>query len=485
MPSRSTLLTLAATAAASLAFAAPASADSISYVKDGNVFLTTPDGGRHFQVTSSGVYSYASQADDGTFIALAGERLHKLDRLGNVLADFATPVSDGPPPPNPPDWKDTKTNYFNGPFEPEISPDGTKVSYTYYWQHYTYDYMLNSWRNRLESGTAITHTDRLTAWDEFGGNLSGWIDGSWVDNDTLARSDAGVPLAEDVVFNDIKLGGGGELRRWFRNYAGYDRSDPELNRQQTMLALSGEAAPPTGRHLGVYRTLGNLTAEPEACFGIFDDDQRGRTPNGPTWSPDGRLLAWQDSAGIKTLTVGDLSGGCRIPEDDIKNVVPGGAHPDWGPADVPTGRPAPKPDPQKPDPGKPGTVVKPIDPKKDEGKKGGDTDKPGTPTADSPLAVSVKSTSLRTALKKGLAVKLTAPASGSLKAVAKQGKKVVARGSGTAAAAGQRSVTVKFTAAARKSMRRLKKAPSLTVTVTFTPKGGAAVTETLKVRLKK
>lgn len=72
---RSTLIA----AAACLAAAAPASADSISYLKNGDVWLTTPDGSRHFRVTSSGRYSYASQADDGTFIAPTGETLHRLE----------------------------------------------------------------------------------------------------------------------------------------------------------------------------------------------------------------------------------------------------------------------------------------------------------------------------------------------------------------------------------------------------------------------
>jgi hypothetical protein len=61
----------ALTAALFLIAAAPAAADSIAYIKDGNVWLSTPDGGRQYQVTSAGGYSYVSQADDGTMIALA------------------------------------------------------------------------------------------------------------------------------------------------------------------------------------------------------------------------------------------------------------------------------------------------------------------------------------------------------------------------------------------------------------------------------
>ena len=84
-------------AALAAALAAPAAADSIAYVKDGDVWLSTGDGARQFQVTTTGGYADVSQADDGTMIALHGVRLHRLDRLGNVLADFDTPVSDTRP----------------------------------------------------------------------------------------------------------------------------------------------------------------------------------------------------------------------------------------------------------------------------------------------------------------------------------------------------------------------------------------------------
>jgi hypothetical protein len=88
------LTRLAAAGAALVAFAlaAPsAHADSIAYVRDGDVWLSTSDGARQYQVTFTGRYADVSQADDGTMIALSGVRLHKLDRAGNVLSDFDTP----------------------------------------------------------------------------------------------------------------------------------------------------------------------------------------------------------------------------------------------------------------------------------------------------------------------------------------------------------------------------------------------------------
>lgn len=441
MPSPRLAAALAA-AATSLILAAPAAADSISYIKDGNVWLTSPDGARQFQVTSTGAYAYASQADDGTFVALAGERLHRLDRMGNVLADFATPVSDGAPPASEPGWSDTSANYFHGPFDPEISPDGTKVSYTYYWQHYTYDYVLGGMRQRLESGTAITHPDRLTAWDEFGGNLTGWVNGSWVDNDTLMRANAGVPLAEDIVFNDIAPGGGGELRRWYRNDYGWERKDPELNRQQTMLALSGNASEPVKQHLAVYRLNGGTVEQPEPCFAIYDDVKRETAPDGATWSPDGLRLGWQDSQGIWTLNVGDQTATCHTPEgEQPRLLVPGAKHPDWGPADVPAGRPA-APAPAAPQGGKPGAPGK-----------------PGAGTgSDAKLAVKVTKASVRQALGKGLRVKVTAPAAGKVTATALKGAKTVARGAGKARQAGPLTLKLKFDAKGKRALRGAKRA---------------------------
>jgi hypothetical protein len=68
-----------------LAFAASASASSIVYVKDGNVWLTSPDGATAYQVTSDGGYSSPSQSDDGTIVALQGKLMVRMDRSGHRL----------------------------------------------------------------------------------------------------------------------------------------------------------------------------------------------------------------------------------------------------------------------------------------------------------------------------------------------------------------------------------------------------------------
>src|SRR3954471_3852929 len=202
---RRTLKLAAAAALAVLAAGAPAAyADSIAYVKDGNVWLSTPDGARRFQVTTRGGYSDVSQADDGTRIALTGSRLHRLDRLGHVLAYFDTPVSDTRPAP---------AKVFYGPFEPAISPDGTKVAYTYY-------YMTQSQSPTCfpptcvttinEGGTGYSYADRQTSWNEPGlGYHSGWRNPVWVDNDMTMLSDPTHLPNRDIILDTISDGGNG------------------------------------------------------------------------------------------------------------------------------------------------------------------------------------------------------------------------------------------------------------------------------------
>ena len=113
-------------------------------------------------MTSDGGYSTVSQADSGRMVALRGDKLRHLERDGRVIAEIATPVSTTVDP----------SMAFKGPFDPEISPDGRRVAYTYYWQYTGYDPYCNITNDctvkRLYHGTGFTDPNRLTAWDEPG-----------------------------------------------------------------------------------------------------------------------------------------------------------------------------------------------------------------------------------------------------------------------------------------------------------------------------
>src|SRR3954452_15700679 len=171
--------TLTAALLMTLAAAAPAMADSIAYVDKGDIWLATPDGARKVQVTHTGGYFNVSQADDGTLAALVGgEKLQKLSRNGQGLAEFATPVSDGAPVAGP-------VNQSHGPFNPQISPDGTKIAYEYFNDFSSKDPSCTDvtvprcYVYTQSHGVGISYADRFTNYDEFG-LLTGWIYPVWM-----------------------------------------------------------------------------------------------------------------------------------------------------------------------------------------------------------------------------------------------------------------------------------------------------------------
>src|SRR5215217_8245904 len=171
-----------AAVALSLACAAPAAADSIAYSQDNDIWLASPDGARRQQVTHTGTYYYVSQADDGTLAALApGEKIQKLSRTGQVLADFSTYVSDGSPVAGP-------VTQFHGPFDPEISPDGSKIAFEYF--NDTYDAAPGC--NELtvppcyaytqSQGVGITSSNGFTGVEAYG-LLTGWVAPHWMSDE--------------------------------------------------------------------------------------------------------------------------------------------------------------------------------------------------------------------------------------------------------------------------------------------------------------
>src|SRR5688500_6963023 len=81
----------------SLISAAPAAADSLVYLKDGNVFLSQPDGSEEHEVTTDGTesvpYTSVSQADDGTIVVGHGTDIVRLAQNGTELSRFDPPTT--------------------------------------------------------------------------------------------------------------------------------------------------------------------------------------------------------------------------------------------------------------------------------------------------------------------------------------------------------------------------------------------------------
>src|SRR3954451_13613548 len=87
---------LAGALAVSLIVPAAASADSIVYIKDNNVWLSAPDGSKQTQVTTDGTAYYPSrppsQAANGTMAASHNTKIVVLEQNGTVTRELAPPA---------------------------------------------------------------------------------------------------------------------------------------------------------------------------------------------------------------------------------------------------------------------------------------------------------------------------------------------------------------------------------------------------------
>src|SRR4051794_32052173 len=110
-------------------------ADSIAYLKGGNVWLANADGSGQRQVTIDGTsgdpYRSVTQDDKGVLLAARGKRIYRFGRDGHLMNTLrvSTPNgngadaynSDGPLP-------DDEISPPNGV---DVTPDGTKVAYSF------------------------------------------------------------------------------------------------------------------------------------------------------------------------------------------------------------------------------------------------------------------------------------------------------------------------------------------------------------------
>ena len=100
---------------------ATAGGGSIVYVKGGKLWVARPDGRVKRRVPHAGTFEWPSQADNGTIVAQRGIYFHRLSRQRQVAqqADHDS-VPDEPDPAR-----------LQRPVRPEVSPDGTKIAYSY------------------------------------------------------------------------------------------------------------------------------------------------------------------------------------------------------------------------------------------------------------------------------------------------------------------------------------------------------------------
>ena len=104
---------------------ASASADSLVFVKEHNVWLSAPDGSKLTKVTADGTadspYRSPSQADDGTIATSKDQLIVRLRQNGEVINTI-----------DPPALRTSASTPIDGvPVSVAISPDDTKIAYEY------------------------------------------------------------------------------------------------------------------------------------------------------------------------------------------------------------------------------------------------------------------------------------------------------------------------------------------------------------------
>jgi len=306
-------LMAAAVAAACLVAPAAAQADSIAYVKGHDLWLANPDGSGQYQVTLDGTaarpYGSPSQADDGTIVARHGNEIVRLRQNGELLARF-----------DPPDTTDSAGQPIGvAPVDVAVSPDGSKVAYSYYQYNCPPGASCGARYVTLYSNAAAA-TPEATYGKLFRNSPS------WVSNSRVLVF--GGFLSQ--VNYDSPGGGTDDDVHWFDDKDIFapstDLGDGELSRKGDRLVTVRNYGPDT--HLMFYKvgSLGSLPAY--AC-------NTGAEPtlDGPSWSPDGSKIAFAHKDGIEVLPLPSVEPGCPGASSGTV-VIPGGSQPDWGLAAV-------------------------------------------------------------------------------------------------------------------------------------------------------
>ena len=294
-------------AVVALAAPATAAADSIVFIKGGNVHLLGEQGS--LRLTDGGGYESPSMADDGTVVAIratdAGgsvvRHVHRMDLTGRLLnpPTVAVPVDN--------------SNY-TGPLGAQVSPDGRLVAF-----HYFNRGAANPRPEMPRVAIAPTDRDLGDLGDIFAQGY--YLNPSWIGSATIVLfgTPGFIPNVQTYTIGSEGIAdwfdapgvghlGGGELSADGTRFAATVDGG-------SVLQLFGQSAPPPAAPQPTCRFSG--------AEGQF---------HRPRWSPDGTELVWEQPDGLHVADVPAIDDCPNIREGLI---AAGGTDPDWGPADVP------------------------------------------------------------------------------------------------------------------------------------------------------
>ena len=202
---KTTCLSALACVAMAVAAVAPAAADSLTFIKNNNIWLANPDGSGQYQVTFDGTagtpYEYPSQSDAGTIVAIrrtAGQRpqLYRMSQSGRLLnAPINTPAPG------------------TGAMDAKVSPNGALVAY---WFETLVNDQLCAFCVGIANRALLSHSDRFTHHEAIGTpNTGGWPPGSATTRSSWQRQRGAWyyrlgTAAADEWFNDGRVIGAGD-----------------------------------------------------------------------------------------------------------------------------------------------------------------------------------------------------------------------------------------------------------------------------------
>jgi uncharacterized membrane protein YgcG len=470
-------LLAAAVAATALAAPAAASADSIVYLDQGNVWSAEPDGSRKVQLTDGGDWFSVTQADDGTIAAARNlGSIEVLARDGRPLRSIATQTA-----------RTGNGGAHRGtPINLAFSPDGRTIAYEYF----DVTCPPASTCPSEQHSVLYTSADGPQATPHgVHGQQFGRSDPSFVTNGrALVFGGSG----SQVNLDDLG-GGDSSDTLWFNGSTDFD--DGELSRDGTRIAVSFGSGADT--RIGFLRVNGDprtgIPAQPTAEDSVCETTPDAKQ-GGASWSPDGSALAYHTSKGIEIVRLRSfVPGGCDVAGESI--LTPTGTEPDWGPADPPAARFTPAPTgPGTSSGGGSGTGAGTAGGAGGGGTAGGGG-RPATPgpavqpPAPTVLRVTGGQPSLQRFRTGTLRVTCAAPRATACAAQArvKVGRRTY-RARGTAPMTGGRAtVTVRFGRAATKAIRTALRRRTLIARLELRATGpaGAAGTVTRGVRLRR
>jgi len=369
---------------------------SIVFIKSHDVWLANADGTGQYRVTRSGTaaqpWRSPSQANDGTIAASHLTRIVRMRQNGQVINSI-----------DPPPLMNSVSHPVDGvPVKVAISPDGRRIA----WSFVSYECPIGA-SCGARTATGYTDADHVTAPKRYGSTY--FYDPSWAGNARTLQSGG---YGYQVNIHDL---GTGDPVHWFDDgdYAENDTDlgDAELAPDGSRLAAVRGYGP--GTHIIWYRVSGNaLSGPPPAVPAPECATGQLEGLSGPSFSPDGKALVWEEPDGLWLKT---NLGVCEDPQPRL--IVPGGSEPDWGPAPVAPG-----------------------------------------PRDAGPITVRRVSTRLKAALRKGIVFRVKANGPGKLRLTVTKGKQRVAAGSSRARTAGWTKVTARFTKSAKRRLARTRRA---------------------------